>query len=231
MLRSTIFVSSFARQSHNWILCTFNMPSNHCPIKENCPFPSILTVHIFFVFSFSLSSFSLLLGLRSAAEMVKKKRKSSDANSNNGKTIDLAMIPNLNWLIHMAFARQDYKYCNEVIEYQFSETYDHEYLYYIKVKCRSRNTNIRIASRHYLLRALLARPFVRPSVQLLAFFSLSLRNAISSSHHLCMPFWYGNVQFTYKVACVCAIAMHCESADGKLNWFIERRAQTECSKC
>lgn len=44
------------------------------------------------------------------------------------------MIPNLNWLIHMAFARQDYKYCNEVIEYQFSETYDHEYLYYIKVR-------------------------------------------------------------------------------------------------
>lgn len=43
------------------------------------------------------------------------------------------MIPNLNWLIHMAFARQDYKYCNEVIEYQFTETYDHEYLYYIKV--------------------------------------------------------------------------------------------------
>ncbi|XP_031616366.1 Bardet-Biedl syndrome 4 protein homolog [Contarinia nasturtii] len=47
-------------------------------------------------------------------------------------TIDLAMIPNLNWLIHMAFVRQDYKYCNEVIEYQFNETYDHEYLYYIK---------------------------------------------------------------------------------------------------
>lgn len=48
-------------------------------------------------------------------------------------TVDLAMIPNLNWLIHMAFARQDYKYCIEVIEYQFNETYDHEYLYYIKV--------------------------------------------------------------------------------------------------
>lgn len=57
----------------------------------------------------------------------------SDGKNANGKTIDLAMIPNLNWLIHMAFARQDYKYCNEVIEYQFSETYDHEYLYYIKV--------------------------------------------------------------------------------------------------
>lgn len=48
--------------------------------------------------------------------------------------MDLAMIPNLNWLIHMAFVRQDYEYCNEVIEYQFSETYDHEYLYYVKVK-------------------------------------------------------------------------------------------------
>lgn len=51
--------------------------------------------------------------------------------------MDLATIPNLNWLIHMAFVRQDYKYCNEVIEYQFSETYDHEYLYYIKVKIMS----------------------------------------------------------------------------------------------
>lgn len=57
----------------------------------------------------------------------------TDGRNSNGKTIDLAMIPNLNWLIHMAFARQDYKYCNEVIEYQFSETYDHEYLYFIKV--------------------------------------------------------------------------------------------------
>lgn len=46
------------------------------------------------------------------------------------------MIPNLNWLIHMAFARQDYKYCHEVIEYQFNETFDHEYLYYIKVSVR-----------------------------------------------------------------------------------------------
>ncbi|XP_055318142.1 Bardet-Biedl syndrome 4 protein homolog [Sitodiplosis mosellana] len=58
---------------------------------------------------------------------------SSSNNTNHTKTtIDLAMIPNLNWLIHMAFARQDYKYCNEAIEYQFSETYDHEYLYYVK---------------------------------------------------------------------------------------------------
>lgn len=58
--------------------------------------------------------------------------RTSDAN--NRTNIDLALIPNLNWLIHIAFARQDYKYCNEVIEYQFSESYDHEYLYYVKVR-------------------------------------------------------------------------------------------------
>lgn len=60
-----------------------------------------------------------------------------DARTNDGNNranIDLALIPNLNWLIHIAFARQDYKYCNEVIEYQFSESYDHEYLYYVKVR-------------------------------------------------------------------------------------------------
>lgn len=50
------------------------------------------------------------------------------------KHTDFCIRPNLNWLIHIAFARQDYKYCKEVIEYQFSETFDHEYLYYTKVR-------------------------------------------------------------------------------------------------
>lgn len=58
----------------------------------------------------------------------------TDAQSiTTNKHADLAFRANLNWLIHIAFARQDYKYCKEVIEYQFRETFDHEYLYYIKV--------------------------------------------------------------------------------------------------
>lgn len=46
---------------------------------------------------------------------------------------DLTSKPNLNWLIHMLYARQDYKQCLSVIEHQFSEAYDHEYLYFVKV--------------------------------------------------------------------------------------------------
>lgn len=42
-------------------------------------------------------------------------------------------IPNLNWLIHMAYARRDFNYCKDVIGHQFSVTYDHEYLYFVKV--------------------------------------------------------------------------------------------------
>lgn len=49
------------------------------------------------------------------------------------KHTDLEQRANVNWLIHIAFAQQDYKYCKEVIEYQFNETFDHEYLYYTKV--------------------------------------------------------------------------------------------------
>lgn len=49
-------------------------------------------------------------------------------------TEDFASIPNLNWLIHIAYARHDFKYCKDVIDYQFRVTYDHEYLYLVKVK-------------------------------------------------------------------------------------------------
>lgn len=46
---------------------------------------------------------------------------------------DLTSKPNLNWLIHMLYARQDYKQCLSIIEHQFVEAYDHEYLYFVKV--------------------------------------------------------------------------------------------------
>lgn len=47
---------------------------------------------------------------------------------------DLTTQPSLNWLIHILYARQDYKQCLAVIEHQFKEAYDHEYLYFIKVR-------------------------------------------------------------------------------------------------
>lgn len=47
-------------------------------------------------------------------------------------TVDFVNIPNLNWLIHMAYARHDFNYCKDVIDHQFRVTYDHEYLYLVK---------------------------------------------------------------------------------------------------
>lgn len=129
----------------------------------------------------------------------------SDGKNTNGKPIDLAMIPNLNWLIHMAFARQDYKYCNEVIEYQFSETYDHEYLYYIKVNIY-RYTSISIS--------MLCKPFNRrPRGALFGHFIwrayhlsiclfIYLRIALwFSSHHLSHSVRIFLVFFSRSVAC------------------------------
>lgn len=46
---------------------------------------------------------------------------------------DFVSTPNLNWLIHIAYARRDFNYCKDVIAHQFSVTYDHEYLYFVKV--------------------------------------------------------------------------------------------------
>lgn len=58
----------------------------------------------------------------------------SDATDNeNDEKINLSTIPNLNWLIHISFTRQDYKYCKTVIDHQFRVSYDHEYLYIVKV--------------------------------------------------------------------------------------------------
>lgn len=39
----------------------------------------------------------------------------------------------MNWLIYKMYTRGEYKFCKELIERQMQETYDHEYLYYIKV--------------------------------------------------------------------------------------------------
>lgn len=52
---------------------------------------------------------------------------------------DLAILPNLNWLIHMAYARRDFNYCKDVIGYQFQVTYDHEYLYFVKVNSKKQS--------------------------------------------------------------------------------------------
>lgn len=48
----------------------------------------------------------------------------------NNETIQLI---NLNWLIHLSYARGEFKYCKEVIEHQLQSTYDHEFLYLMKV--------------------------------------------------------------------------------------------------
>ncbi|KAJ6644549.1 Bardet-Biedl syndrome 4 protein like, partial [Pseudolycoriella hygida] len=40
--------------------------------------------------------------------------------------------PNMNWLIHTMYARQEYQFCKEIIAQQMEETYDQEYLFYIK---------------------------------------------------------------------------------------------------
>lgn len=33
----------------------------------------------------------------------------------------------------MMYSRHDYQFCKQIIEKQLGETYDHEYLYYLKV--------------------------------------------------------------------------------------------------
>lgn len=38
----------------------------------------------------------------------------------------------LNWLIYMLFARQEYVCCKDIIEQQLKDSFDKEYLYYIK---------------------------------------------------------------------------------------------------
>lgn len=39
----------------------------------------------------------------------------------------------MNWLIYMLFARQEYTCCKDIIEQQLKDSFDKEYLYYIKV--------------------------------------------------------------------------------------------------
>lgn len=38
----------------------------------------------------------------------------------------------MNWLIYMLFARQEYACCKDIIELQLKDSFDKEYLYYIK---------------------------------------------------------------------------------------------------
>lgn len=38
----------------------------------------------------------------------------------------------MNWLIYMLFARQEYGCCKDIIEQQLKDSFDKEYLYYIK---------------------------------------------------------------------------------------------------
>ncbi len=41
---------------------------------------------------------------------------------------------NMNWLIYTMYARQEYKFCKEIIAQQLEEeNYDQEYLFFIKV--------------------------------------------------------------------------------------------------
>lgn len=39
----------------------------------------------------------------------------------------------MNWLIYTMYARQEYKFCKEIIAQQMEENYDQEYLFFIKV--------------------------------------------------------------------------------------------------
>lgn len=40
---------------------------------------------------------------------------------------------NLHWLLHRMYVLGDYKTCQRIIEHQLTATYDHEYLFYVKV--------------------------------------------------------------------------------------------------
>lgn len=54
---------------------------------------------------------------------------------------DFLSVPNLNWLIHIAYARGDFNYCKDVICHQFRVTYDHEFLYFVKVNIAESETS------------------------------------------------------------------------------------------
>lgn len=44
----------------------------------------------------------------------------------------MSSVPNLNWLLHLMFIRQDYTYCKAIIERQMKEYCNLEYLYFIQ---------------------------------------------------------------------------------------------------
>lgn len=64
---------------------------------------------------------------------------------------DFLSTPNLNWLIHIAYARRDFNYCKDVIAHQFCVTYDHEYLYFVKVDDEIMNVTTSSVLKLYIL--------------------------------------------------------------------------------